>query len=226
MVIIENFLSDDEVKHIRNQLLQAKWNNGQETALGMAGDVKNNGQADANDPSVQQLANLLLGKMGANNTFVASALPQKIFPPCFNRYAINETYGYHVDAAIMRLPNSQEVLRSDVSCTVFLSEPDEYQGGELQIATGFGAQSIKLKAGQAVVYPSSSLHQVTPVTSGERLAAICWIQSLVADHNTRNTLYQLDQAIQSLANTNGVNREQMDQLHLVYHNLIRQYAQI
>ncbi|WP_317931987.1 Fe2+-dependent dioxygenase [Halioxenophilus sp. WMMB6] len=226
MVIIEQFLNATEVGHYRQALQQAAWLDGTETALGMASAVKKNLQADGNDPVVKQLVNGLLAKMGANNKLVSAALPHKIFPPCFNSYSAKETYGYHVDAAIMRLPNSQEILRSDVSMTLFLSDPDDYQGGELTIATDYGSQSLKLKAGDAVVYPSCSLHQVTPVTEGRRLAAICWMQSLVPQAAVRDTLFQLDQTIQQLSANSTIPREQLDNLHLVYHNLIRQNAQV
>jgi len=226
MVIIEQFLTSSEVTSFRQQLQHANWADGKKSAQGMAADVKNNTQADSNDPKVKALANHLLAKMGSHNQLVGAALPHKIFPPCFNRYAEQETYGYHVDAAIMRLPNSQSVMRSDVSMTVFLSEKDEYEGGELTIATDFGTQTVKLNAGDAVVYPSSSLHRVTPVTKGTRVAAICWIQSLITDSNLRKTLYELDQTIQSLAAQKNVNRKELDQLHHVYHNLIRQFSQV
>lgn len=224
MVVIEALFTKDEVAQYREKLEQVPWSDGKNTAMGMSGEVKSNSQADKEDPMVQQLANGILGKMGSHPKLVSAALPHKIFPPCFNRYQQSETYGYHVDAAIMRLPNSQEVLRSDMSMTLFLSEPDEYQGGELHIATEFGVQIVKLPAGSAVVYPSSSLHQVTPVTKGQRISAICWMQSLVADQATRQTLYELDQTIQRLSNQGNVAREELDSLHHVYHNLIRQHA--
>ncbi|MCY7296899.1 Fe2+-dependent dioxygenase [Alteromonas sp. a30] len=226
MVIIEQLFSKDEVQQYRNELAQVPWSDGKNTAMGMAADVKQNTQADANHTSVQQLANGVLAKMGATPKLISAALPHKIFPPCFNRYSEQETYGFHVDAAIMRLPNSQDVIRSDMSMTLFLSEPDEYQGGELVIATEFGEHRIKCQAGDAVVYPSSSLHKVTPVTQGARIAAICWMQSLVPDQAMRQTLFELDQTIQSLANDSAANRQQLDNLHHVYHNLIRQFSQI
>ncbi|UAA40639.1 Fe2+-dependent dioxygenase [Paraneptunicella aestuarii] len=226
MVIIEQFFSKDEVHQYRFALKQVPWNDGKQTAMGMAADVKQNGQADANDAQVQQLANGVLAKMGTTPKLVSAALPHKIFPPCFNRYSEHETYGFHVDAAIMRLPNSQDVIRSDMSMTLFLSEPDEYQGGELVIATEFGEHRVKCQAGDAIVYPSSSLHKVTPVTQGTRIAAITWMQSLVTDQSMRQTLFQLDQTIQSLAIDSNANRQQLDNLHHVYHNLIRQFSQV
>jgi PKHD-type hydroxylase len=226
MVLVEQLLTKDEVAQFRHKLSQVPWTDGKGTAMGMAADVKQNAQADTNHQEVQRLSNSLLSKLGNSPQVVSAALPNRIFPPCFNRYSEGETYGFHVDAAIMRMPNSHEVLRSDMSMTTFLSEPDEYQGGELIISTEFGEQKIKLAAGDAILYPSNSLHRVTPVSQGERVAAITWIQSLVADAAMRDTLYQLDQSIQTLVNNPAISRQEVDKLHHVYHNLIRQNSQV
>ena len=226
MVIIEQLLTKQEVAEYRSKLNHLPWSDGSETAMGMASLVKNNSQADASNRGVQDLANLLLARIGETPTIISAALPHKIFPPCFNRYCENETYGFHVDAAIMRVPRTNEVLRSDVSMTVFLSEPDEYEGGELVIATEFGEQRVKLAAGQAVVYSSSSLHKVTPVTQGQRVAAITWMQSMVADQTIRQNLYQLDKNIQSLIQSDKSSRQELDGLHNVYHNLVRSFSHI
>ncbi|QIR13417.1 Fe2+-dependent dioxygenase [Shewanella aestuarii] len=226
MIVIERILTTEEVSLFRKQLADAPWLDGKQTAMGMAASVKNNNQADANDDVVRQLANTLLAKFGSTPKVVSAALPHKIFPPCFNRYGISEEYGFHVDAAVMRIPGTNEVLRSDMSMTTFLSEPDEYDGGELIIATEFGEQQIKLPAGYAVLYPSSSLHKVTAVTRGERVAAITWMQSMVADGSLRQNLYQLDQTIQKLISQGNTARSELDQLHNVYHNLIRQFTQL
>ncbi|AWB58017.1 Fe2+-dependent dioxygenase [Colwellia sp. Arc7-D] len=226
MIVIEKILSKEEVNAYRQQLANAPWGDGGNTAMGMAASVKNNNQADATDNHVRQLANQLLSRIGETPKVVSAALPNKIFPPCFNRFSETQEYGYHVDAAIMRVPGSSEVLRSDMSMTTFLSEPEEYQGGELIISTEFGQQSIKLPAGYAVVYPSSSLHKVTAVTQGQRVAAITWMQSMISDATIRQNLYQLDQTIQNLIKENKTSRTELDNLHNVYHNLIRQFAQL
>jgi len=226
MVLIEQLLTKDEVATFREHLDQVPWKDGKGTAMGMSSSVKENAQADASDDTVKQLANALLAKFGENPLLVSAVLPQKIFPPCFNRYASGETYGLHVDGAIMRLPHSADVLRSDMSMTLFLSAPEEYEGGELVIQTEFGEHRVKPQAGDAVTYPSGSLHQVTPVTSGVRVAAITWMQSLVADTPMRQTLFELDQTIQQLLNNDAVDRTQLDSLHHVYHNLIRMHAQV
>ena len=226
MIVIEKILSQVEVKAYRQQLANVPWGNGGSTAMGMAASVKNNNQADASNDHVRQLATQLLARIGETTKVASAALPHKIFPPCFNRYSETEEYGYHVDAAVMRIPGTSEVLRSDMSMTTFLSEPEEYQGGELIISTEFGNQSIKLPAGYAVVYPSSSLHKVTAVTQGQRIAAITWMQSMISDVSIRQNLYQLDQTIQNLLKENNTSRAAMDNLHNVYHNLIRQFAQL
>ncbi|MDA8621925.1 Fe2+-dependent dioxygenase [Psychrosphaera sp.] len=226
MVVIDQLLTSDEVKIVREALLKAEWEDGDKTAMGMASSVKKNNQANPNNPIIKDLANELLGRIGSAPKVVSAALPQKIFPPCFNRYSESEEYGYHVDAAIMRLPNSNDVLRSDVSMTLFLSEPDEYEGGELIIQTEFGEQQVKLPAGYVVVYPSSSLHKVTAVTKGQRIAVITWMQSMVSDVTTRQSLFKLDQTIQDLIKEGNTNREHLDQLHNVYHNFIRQFSQV
>ncbi|GAA6184604.1 MULTISPECIES: Fe2+-dependent dioxygenase [Alteromonadaceae] len=226
MVVIEQLLSQGEVNVYRQVLNELQWQDGGTTAKGMASSVKHNTQADPEDANVRQLVNSLLARMGETPELVSAALPQHIFPPCFNRYERQQQYGFHVDAAIMRIPNSQTVMRSDLSMTLFLSDPKEYEGGELIITTEFGEQAVKLQAGDAVLYPSSSLHKVTQVTKGVRLAAITWIQSMVADVSLRQSLYQLDRTIQVLMQNDTINRAELDSLHNVYHNLIRQNAQI
>ena len=226
MVVIENMLSAEEVALYRQVLKELPWKDGKSTAMGMAASVKQNNQADPTDKRVKQLSNEVLARIGSTPKLVSAALPQRIFPPVFNRYQQSETYGFHVDAAVMRIPNSPDVLRSDVSMTLFFSDPDEYEGGELVVATEFGEQKVKLPAGSAVVYPSSSLHKVTAVTKGERLAAITWMQSMVADISLRKTLFDFDQTIQMLIAKQQTDREELDNLHNVYHNLIRQFASV
>lgn len=226
MVIIKQLLSEAQLKSFNDKLNLVPWLDGKGTAMGMAATVKQNAQANSEDPSVKQLTNQLLGIFGANSKLVSAALPHRIFPPCFNRYGKGESYGFHVDAAIMRLPNSQEVLRSDMSMTTFLSDPDSYEGGELVIQTEFGEQRIKGQAGDAVLYESSSLHKVTAVTKGQRIAAITWMQSLVPDAHLRSILYELDQSIQTLLKNPNIDRQELDRLHHVYHNLIRQHTQV
>ncbi|MDP5207038.1 Fe2+-dependent dioxygenase [Alishewanella sp. SMS8] len=225
MHVLKQLLTKTEVAEFRQALQHVPWLDGKGSAMGMAVAVKHNAQADRDHHQVQQLANRLLAKFGHNPSLMAAALPHRIYPPCFNSYAAGGHYGWHVDAAIMRLPD-QQILRSDLSITVFLSEPEDYQGGELVIQTDFGEQSVKLAAGDAVLYSSATLHQVMPVTAGQRVAAISWLQSMIPGTALRETLYQLDLSIQALAGHQGVERAELDRLHHIYHNLIRQHAQV
>jgi PKHD-type hydroxylase len=167
----------------------------------------------------------VLERLSANPTFVSAALPHRIYPPKFNRYRDGGSYGTHVDSALMVVPGTQERMRCDLSATLFLSAADDYEGGELEIEGPFGAQAVKLEAGDLVLYPSSSLHRVTPVTGGVRLASFFWIQSLVADAEARTLLFDLDQSIRSLRRTNPPEDPQLLRLSGIYHNLLRRWAQ-
>lgn len=224
--VIEDMLSVQEVESFKKNLLSLDWQDGRNTAKGAAALVKHNEQANLQSPITQQLSQSLLQKFYSHPAFVTSALPLKIYPPRFCRYLNGHSYGFHVDSAVISIPNTQSVLRSDLSMTLFLNNPDEYDGGELVVTTEFGEQSVKLKAGSAVVYPSSSLHQVTNVTSGQRLVAICWIQSMVADEFLRNNLSQLDKVIQELTYGDRVTKVALQKLHNVYHNFLRKTAQL
>ena len=224
MLVIPDVFTPAEAWNLRQRLNNVAWVDGRESAQGMSADVKKNWQADREHATVIAVTNELLARLGQTAAFVSAALPQRIFPPCFNRYRVGESYGEHVDAAIMRLPKSNDILRSDLSLTVALSNQEDYEGGELRIVTEFGEQRIKLDVGSAVLYPSSSVHEVLPVTSGERVAAITWIQSLVSETQLRQTLHALDLSIQALSNAGTADRAELDRLHSVYHNLIRQFA--
>ena len=224
LVTIQQFLNQQELQQVQQQAELSQWEDGGQSAFGAAKTVKNNSQSSLEQGNGLQLANFLLSKMGNHLQLVSAALPQRIFPPRINRYGQGQEYGFHVDAAIMSIPGTQNVMRSDVSITIFLNEPEEYEGGELCIQSAFGLQKVKLKAGDAVVYPSASLHCVSPVTQGQRIAAISWIQSMIPDAHIREQLYHLDQSIQTLQSNNE--RAQIDQLSNVYHNLIRHFAQL
>lgn len=224
MIVVSQLFNQQEASELVASLSSSSWEDGAKTAMGMAADVKNNNQADSNDPKIQALANRVLGQIGNTPDIVSAALPHHIFPPVFNRYSESEEYGYHVDAAIMRLPNSQNVMRSDVSMTLFLSDPETYEGGELVLRSDSGEQAVKLPAGYAVVYPSRHLHKVNAVTKGTRIAAVTWMQSMIADPNLRDNLYQMDKTIQELIKSGTSKRSELDSLNNVYHNLIRQFA--
>lgn len=226
LVVIEDFLTAQEVAKLRQQLEQGRWQDGRLSAGGLASQKKNNRQLDDQSDLAIKLANVLLEKLGNHPEFISAVIPHSIYPPRFNRYASGETYGVHVDAPIMSMPYSAEVMRSDVSATIFLSEPDDYEGGELVIEGEFGSQEIKLNAGSMVVYPSSSLHQVSAVSSGERVSAILWAQSMVPDANARALLYDLDQSIQALTHQAVADTDELMRLSAVYHNLVRRWAQV
>ena len=166
----------------------------------------------------------MIRKLSSHPLFMSAALPSKIYPPKFNRYQGGEHYGLHVDASIMPLPNSHQMLRTDLSATLFLTEPGAYEGGELSIETQFGLQQIKLSAGSVILYPANSLHQVNPVNRGVRTASFFWIESLVRTNDQRSTLFDLDQSIQALTVDRGSNDPEVKRLSGVYHNLMRSWA--
>jgi PKHD-type hydroxylase len=224
LITIENVLSKDEVRQFRAHLDQAAWQDGAVSAGTLARHVKSNQQLDESAEPAISLGNHLLRKLGADPLFISAALPRKIYPPRFNRYAGGGAYGTHVDSAVMQIPGTALSMRADLSATVFLAEPDEYEGGELEIEGQFGAQAVKLGAGGMVLYPSSSLHRVAPVTAGARVASFLWIESLVGDEADRTLLFDLDQSIQKL--TPALEAHQGDLLRLtgIYHNLLRRWA--
>lgn len=226
LIVIEQVLDRDEVAAFRELLDGAAWVDGAQTAGSRSVAVKQNLQLDRADPLAGELGNTILRKLGHNPLFVSASLAETIFPPMFNLYQNGGHYGTHVDSALMRMPDANRTIRSDLSATLFLSEPADYDGGELVIEDAYGGQSVKLAAGDMVLYPSSSLHQVTPVTRGQRIAAILWLQSAVADAQARSMLFDLDQSIQSLSAGRGKDDPDVDRLIHVYHNLLRRWATV
>ena len=224
LIPVAKLLSPEEIGEFRSQLDMADWQDGAKTAGTLARAVKRNLQlADGSEPAAT-LGNRILRKLANNPLFVSAALPRRIHPPKFNRYADGGSYGAHVDGALMQVPGTGIPLRTDLSATLFLSEPGDYEGGELQIEGPFGVQSVKLPAGDMVLYPSSSLHRVTPVTRGARVASFFWIESLVPDESERTLLFDLDQSIQALGATLPADDPKLLKLTGVYHNLIRRWA--
>lgn len=213
-----------ETREMRESLARAEWSDGRATAGYRAARVKDNDQLPLDHPLTRQLGERVLARLGTTPLFIAAALPARVLPPRFSRYAGQGAYGNHVDNAIFPLPGTGEHVRSDVSATLFLSEPDDYDGGELAIADMFGTHRVKLPAGHLIVYPGSSLHRVEPVTRGTRLAAFFWTQSFVASAERRRTLFELDGAIQSIASDHPEHGS-VDTLTQVYHNLLRQWSQ-
>lgn len=225
LIPIEKVLSKDEVAAFRSRLDCAPWQDGLATAGTLARSVKRNLQLEDASPLAVELGNIILRKLAAHPLFISAALPNRIYPPKFNCYTDGGTYGAHVDSAVMGVPGSTISVRTDLSATLFLAEPEEYEGGELEIEGPFGIQSAKLEAGDMVLYPSSSLHRVTPVTSGARIASFFWIQSLVRQDEARTTLFDLDQAIQALGADVASDDPRLLRLTGVYHNLLRQWAE-
>ncbi|WP_432695919.1 Fe2+-dependent dioxygenase [Marinobacterium sp. YM272] len=224
---IKQVFTADEVATIRTHLDQASWVDGSLTAGSRALAAKRNQQLDENDPLGQKLGDLILGALAKHPVFISAALPLKTLPPMFNRYRDGETYGRHVDNAIRVVPGTATRVRTDLSATLFLSAADEYDGGELEIEGKYGSQSIKLDAGDLILYPSTSLHRVTPVTRGARVAAFFWIQSMVRSHEQREMLFDLDTSIQSLTSAGiqgAVQDEDLNRLTALYHRLIQQWA--
>lgn len=221
---IENVLSADEVLHFRQQLATAPWQDGKASAGSQAMLVKDNLQLDDRSETAQTLRNFILARLASHPDFIAAALPKKIFPPKFNCYQHGGHYGLHVDGAIMTLPDGQ-AMRTDLSVTLFLCDPDEYEGGELVIDSHLGVQEVKLAAGDLILYPSTSLHEVRPVTAGARICSFFWLESMVRQASRRETLYDLDQSIQQLTRERGGDDSEVRRLSWVYHNLLREWAE-
>ena len=224
LITIDNVLSKDEVRQFRTHLDRADWRDGSGTAGAMARKAKANSQIEDGSEISISLGNHILRELGANPRFISAALPRKIYPPKFNRYAGGGTYGAHVDSALMQIPGTQQTVRTDLAATLFLAEPDEYDGGELEIETDYGVQSVKLDAGDMVLYPASSLHRVTPVTAGARIASFFWIESLVGDTAARAMLFDLDQTIQAITPALEADSASLLKLTGIYHNLLRRWA--
>jgi len=224
MFAIPQLLTGDQVRYFRERLAQADWSDGRATAGHLASQVKNNLQLSEDAPASRELGDLVLQALGRHPLFLSGALPLKVLPPRFNRYEGGGTYGPHVDAAVFSVPGTPHRVRSDLSATLFLSEPEEYEGGELTVSDTYGEHSVKLPAGDMVLYPGSSLHHVTPVTRGTRLASFFWVQSLVRDDAQRALMLELDSAIQQLA-VDAPGHPSLSRLTGIYHNLLRQWSE-
>jgi PKHD-type hydroxylase len=225
LLVIPDLLNPGEVRDFREALDRAPWRDGRGSAGSLSIQVKDNQQVDDASPIAHDLGNRILGVLGRNALFVSAALPNRFFPPRFNRYAGGGHYGTHVDGALMYSDRLSQAVRSDLSATLFLADPEDYDGGELVVETAFGAQEVKLAAGSLVLYPSSSLHRVEPVTRGARLAAILWLQSLVRDAAQRALLFDLDQSVQALSRQLPPTDAELLRLSGVYHNLLRMWAE-
>jgi PKHD-type hydroxylase len=225
LLCIPDILSRAEVTSLRATLDTADWQDGRNTAGAQSAQIKRNAQIPLNSPILPELQHRLIRALTVNPLWVSAVLPLHILPPMFNRYEGGQTFGTHVDNAIRVINGEGRQIRTDVSCTLFLSDPDEYDGGELLVEGHYGAQAVKLPAGHCVIYPSTSLHQVTEVTLGARVASFFWVQSMLRDDARREMLFDLDQSIQSLAASLGLNAPDVVRLTGIYHNLIRQWAE-
>ncbi|SNX69527.1 PKHD-type hydroxylase [Cereibacter ovatus] len=225
LLCLPDILSPDEVAEIRAILDAADWQDGRHTAGPQSAEIKRNAQIPLDSPILPEVQTRLLRALGSNPVWLSAVLPLHILPPMFNRYEGGQTFGTHVDNAIRVIPAEGRRIRTDVSCTLLLSDPADYDGGELVVEGHYGAQAVKLPAGHCVIYPSTSLHQVTPVTRGARVASFFWIQSMVRDDARREMLFDLDQTIQSLSASLGLNAPDAVRLTGIYHNLIRQWAE-
>lgn len=221
---IPDVLSAEQVHYVQSRLAAADWVDGRVTAGYQSARAKNNTQLPEQSPEARELGELILTALSRNALFMSAALPQCVFPPLFNRYEGGQSFGTHVDNAIRTIPGTGQRIRTDLSATLFLADPDSYDGGELTIEDTYGVQRIKLAAGSMVLYPASSLHHVTPVTRGTRVASFFWLQSLVRSDAQRTILFDLDVAIQRLNGKTGAEAEAV-QLTGVYHNLLRMWSE-
>jgi PKHD-type hydroxylase len=223
MIVIPQLLRTEQLRQIRARLNAAEWIDGNATSGHQSALAKRNRQLPESSAEAKALGNLILDALAASPLFIAYALPLKVYPPLFNRYGVGEGFDDHVDSAVRIRSGSDFRIRSDLSATLFLSDPEDYDGGEL-IAEG--QAPIKLPAGDMIVYPASTVHRVAPVTRGERVASFFWIQSMVRDLGARTMLFDLDRSIQELTETAGPGAPALVRLTGVYHNLLRRWAEL
>ena len=224
MLAIPDVLDAAALQRVRALLDTAAWADGNITSGPQAALAKRNEQLPEASAEAQEASAIVLDALGRSPLFFAAALPLKIYPPLFNRYAGGQNFGTHIDNAIRIQPGSQFRVRSDLSATLFLSDPNSYDGGELTVEHNLGVQQVKLPAGHLVLYPASSLHHVQPVTRGVRAASFFWIQSMVREDSARQTLFDLDTTIQTLVAERGHDDRAIIQLTGLYHNLLRRWA--
>lgn len=224
VLTIEKLLTPDELSQVHTLIATATWEAGRETAGAQAAALKCNEQLSHESEAMRGIRQIVLPALDRHSTFFTATLPKRLFPPRVNRYQGDSNYfGAHVDNAIRFAPHTGLKVRTDISCTLFLSDPASYDGGELLFHDTQGARAIKLSAGDAIVYPGTTVHEVTPVTRGTRLACFFWIESMVRDHQQRQLLFQLDQTIIGLRNAHGDNPHSVA-LTGTYHNLLRMWA--
>ena len=226
LVAIADLLKADEVREVRRILEESQWVDGKATAGEQAATAKNNLQIPEASAAAVQAGDIILRALGRSPLFHSAALPLRVLPPMFNRYDVGMTFGAHVDGSIRTIPGANMRMRADVSSTLFLSGPDEYDGGELLISDTYGEQRVKLPAGHLVVYPSTSLHAVTPITRGSRWCSFFWTQSMVRDDGQRAMLYDLDTAIREIRSELPDDKRGVVAITSHYHNLLRRWAEL
>jgi PKHD-type hydroxylase len=229
LVRIPDVLTAEQLTRARDILDKAEWIDGRVTAGYQSAQAKDNLQIAEGSAAWRELGDMILKALGQNSLFLSAALPRYIFPPLFNRYSGGQSFGTHVDNSIRQIPGSPHRIRTDISATLFFAEPKEYEGGELSIEDTYGVHHVKLPAGHMVLYPATSLHHVTPVTGGARICSFFWIQSMLRDDGQRSLLFDLDLAIQRLGRdlpNEPVAKQTAVQLTGVYHNLLRQWAEV
>lgn len=224
---IPDVLTEEQLATVRSSLNaeQAPWVDGRATAGHQGAPVKNNQQLDELSAAARELGNFIVAQLERNALFISAVLPNKVYPPVFNRYGEGMHFGTHVDGSVRMIPGSAQKLRTDLSATLFLAPPESYDGGELIIESDFGSQSVKLAAGELMVYSSASRHRVNAVTRGQRLACVFWIQSLIREDARRSQLFELDGTIQRLTQT-GADQESLVRLTAHYHGLLRAWTEI
>lgn len=222
---IPDVLNSEQVAHARQLLEQAEWVDGRVTAGHQSSRTKDNVQIPEDHPVARQLGDVILNALGQNALFISAALPGRVFPPLFNRYSGGQSFGTHVDNAIRGITGTPHRIRTDLSATLFFAQPDEYDGGELIVEDTYGTHSVKLPAGHMILYPATSLHHVRPVTRGARVSSFFWIQSMIREDGRRTILFDLDMAIQRL-NQDAPDHPSAVQFTGIYHNLLRQWAEV
>ena len=222
---VPGVLTSEQVAHARHRLDEAEWVDGRLTAGPQSARAKQNMQLAHDAPQAREIGDTIVAALQRSALFMAAALPLKVFPPLFNRYSGGDAFGNHVDNAIRQVPGSPHRIRTDLSATLFFEDPDGYDGGELVVEDTYGSHRVKLPAGDLVLYPSTSLHHVTPVTRGARICSFFWIQSLIRDDGRRALLFDMDTAIQRLAR-DVPDHPSTIQLTGVYHNLLRQWSEL
>jgi PKHD-type hydroxylase len=225
MVRIPNVLTADQVARCREVMLKAAWVDGKVTAGHQSSQVKNNLQLPENSPEARELGGMVMQALARSQLFTSAVLPKQVFPPLFNRYDAGMTFGAHVDNSVRSHAASGITIRTDVSSTLFISAPEDYDGGELVVEDTYGRHSVKLPAGDMIVYPATSLHNVTPITRGSRIASFFWTQSMIRDESRRALLFDLDMAIMRLGGDHPEHGSVVE-LTAVYHNLLRQWAEV